>query len=61
MEKKLKDLLIGVDGVSAPRKREYVTEHIEFVIGIGDDESATVTMSLEAFETLKSMTLDYKE
>ena len=61
MEKKLKDLLIGLDGHSAPKNREYLSEHIEFVIGIGNDESATITMSKEAFEALKSMTLDYEE
>ncbi len=61
MEKKLKDLLIGLDGRSAPRKREYFSEHIEFTIAIGSDESATVTMSKEAFEALKSITLDYEE
>ena len=61
MEKKLKDLLIELTPFTAPMKREYVGEYVEFVIGIGKDETATVTMSKEAFEKLKSTTLDYQE
>jgi len=61
MEKQLKDFLKDLTPFTTPIKREYVGEHIEFIIGIGNDETATITMSKEAFETLKDMTLDFKD
>ena len=60
-EKQLKDLIIDIDPIPSPKKRQYLTEHIEFIIGIGKDDCATITMDVEAFEKLKELTLDYTE
>lgn len=61
IEKKLKDLIINDEPLEAPNKREYFTKHYDFIIPIGEDESATITMSKEAFEELKKITLEYKD
>ena len=61
MIKRLKDLIINEDMQEAPSKTERYTKHYEWTIAIGKDEVATITMSEEAFEELKKLTLEYKD
>jgi len=52
LEDKLYELIKGLKVVPAPVKTERFGTHYEFVIGIGNDETASITMTKEAFEDL---------
>lgn len=49
---KLKELIAGDKLFPAPKRSEFVGEHYQFLVGIGDDETATITMTKEAYELL---------
>jgi hypothetical protein len=34
------------------KKSQYIGEHVDILVAIGVDETATITMSLEAYKTL---------
>ena len=60
-EKQLKDLIRGHDLVEAPTKTERFGKHYEFIIGIGNDETATIILSDDALKALSDITEDYKD
>lgn len=51
-EKQLADLLLNLNKYKAPTKLERYGKHCEFVISIGTNETATITMSEKAYEEL---------
>ena len=54
-ENMLGTLIADIKPQQAPVKTERFGEHYEFIIGIGKDETASVTMTKEAFDALKMM------
>ena len=59
--KKLKDLIISEQPEASPTSVDYKCPHVEWIVAIGNDHTATVTMTEEAFEELKRLTLDYND
>lgn len=48
----LRVLLEGHRVMDSPKVRRFHTRHVEIIIGIGDDETATLTMPEEAYNIL---------
>jgi len=59
IEKKLKDLIRGMDLIEAPTKTERFGVHYEFIIEIGNDETASIILTKEALEALSKITEEY--
>jgi len=49
---KLKEIATELTVAKAPRKTERMGEHVEIIAAIGKDETATITMTKEAYDTL---------
>ena len=52
MKDNLRELISGLPLVQAPRKTVRTSEHYEFLIGIGNDETASIIMHKDAYEAL---------
>lgn len=51
-EGKLWNLIYNMEPSPAPSKRTYRAPHQEFLVGIGPDHTAHITMDQEAYEEL---------
>ena len=60
-EKQLKDLIRDMDLFEAPTKTTRHGVHYEFIICIGNDETASIILTKEALEALSKITEDYKD
>ncbi|SDI28097.1 hypothetical protein SAMN04487867_10475 [Vreelandella titanicae] len=51
---KLKEAVEQLTPKPEPWKTQRAGEHVEFLVAVGNDETASVTMTKEAYDTLMS-------